>query len=356
MIEELVRDEVKRITAYQSSEKADYLINLSGNENPYPLPAKIKKNFKKTILETELNRYPEIWSTTLKQKIADHLNLTEKNILAANGSDEVLQLIMETFLKPGELVLSIKPTFAMYQYFTELVGGEYKSVRLNKDGKIDKELFLREVEKNKPKLIILCSPNNPTGGLLADDLHEFLQEIMKRFSGLVIIDEAYAEFSGETMIKYLREDSRFLITRTFSKAMGLAGIRLGYLVAASDVIKLVQKVVRPYNINKITSLLGQLVLDNYELVDARIKEIRKNRCRLYQMLIKIKGIKVYESEANYIYFSGKKILEMKKLFVDAKIKIRYYKSDLTAARITVGSADEIEAVEKVLANFYDMEC
>ena len=352
-IKEKLRDEVRSISPYYG-EKDDFevKINLAGNESPFDIPAEIKDKFIKEFQKTDINRYPEIYSEKIHQELADYLSrelnkeVSTEEVIVGNGSDELLDILIRTFVDKGDIVLSQTPTFSMYKYFTELGGGVYEEIPLNKDFTI--ENIKAKIDQLEPKIIFFCSPNNPTGELLAKDL---ILSICEYFSGPVIVDEAYADFSSEDLMDQVDKHLNLAVTRTFSKAYGLAGIRLGYLYANPVLVEELKKVLKPYNLNTLTDILACIVLNNDDIIKERIEFIKKERARVYKKLAAYSKWDVFPSEANFIYLEGEKTHLFKKALNQAGIKIRSYNTDPAAVRITIGSKEENNAVLRVLEEF-----
>ncbi|WP_164731039.1 histidinol-phosphate transaminase [Anoxybacter fermentans] len=352
MIQFLVRPEVKNLVPYtvQQKEKENMII-LDGNESPYPLPYELREEMAQKFIKLELNRYPDASCYALRQKIADYLGkgVSPEQILLGNGSDEVLQFLVQTFVRPGDRVLALAPTFSMYKIFTELSGGVYVSLHLNSDGSLDLEQFWKAVKITYPRMVFFCSPNNPTGTRIP---LETIGEIAERFEGILVVDEAYGEFCQGSMISMLDKYPNLAVTRTFSKAFGLAGVRLGYLVANRDFIREVSKVVPPYHLNSISQMVGETILENYSLIEKRVREIIKERERLRAVLKSYAGWQVFPSEANFLFLRGLEVPALAEEFERAAIKVRKFRSPLKdAIRITVGTPEENDQVIRVIKTF-----
>lgn len=352
-LKERMRPEVKSIAPYQG-EKDDFQvkINLAGNESPFDLPEEIKEKFKAEFERADLNRYPEIYSENLEQKLADYLSseldkkVKREEIMIGNGSDEILDILIRTFIQPGDVVLSQTPTFSMYEYFTKLNGGKYSQIPLDQDFTF--ENLKAKIDSLKPKIIFLCSPNNPTGELISPDL---ILKLAEYFSGPLIVDEAYADFSDYDLMPEVENYLNLAVTRTFSKAFGLAGIRFGYLYGSPVLVKELKKVLKPYNLNTLTDLLACLIIANNDIIKERIEFIKKERQRLYQQLNQYQGWKLYPSKANFLYLEGEQTARFKKILNQRGIKIRSYQNQPPAVRITIGSSLENEAVLEAFSEF-----
>lgn len=348
-LKNLLRPEVKAISPYMG-EKDNFKvkIDLSGNESPFDLPQKIKDKFKEKFDEININRYPELYSDSLCEKISTFLqhntgiNVRSEEIIAGNGSDDLLDLIIRTFVDKGDYVLSQAPTFSMYRYFTEVNGGKYVDLPFIEEIFTFKSIKTK-IDKYNPKLIFFCSPNNPTGEVLD---REIVLKTAEYYRGPVIIDEAYAEFSRNNFMAEVKKISNIAVCRTFSKAYGMAGARLGYMFADRIITEEVEKVLKPYNLNIMTDLLGRIILENNDIIKERIKYIVEERDRLFKNLSQFDGWKVYNTEANFVYIEGEKTKDFKNILNQNGVKIRSYNTEPSAIRITAGSSKENDVVLK----------
>lgn len=350
MIRRLVRPEVRELFPYSCQPKTtDQRIFLDGNENPYPIFLEIQDQIRERLATLDLNRYPDPHAIRLRCKIAQYVatDIQPEQILVGNGSDEVLSFIVQTFIQPGDRVLALSPTFSMYKIFTRLAGGLYTAICLREDGSLDLEQFWQAVDTVSPKIIFLCSPNNPTGTILPQKI---LAEIGKRFFGIIVFDEAYAEFSGQSMLSFLAQFPNAIITRTFSKAFGLAGIRLGYMVSSPDLISQVSKVVPPYVVNSVSQMIGEVIIDRYDLIEQRIQKIIVERERLKQICSGLPGCRVWPSEANFLLLQGRVVADLTVELESAGIKVRKFGNSIKdAIRITVGTPQENDLVIDVIS-------
>lgn len=351
MIQQLLRPEVHGLISYSPSKEMNLdMVRLDGNESPYPLPLKLKEKIAESIFELELNRYPDK-NFSLRSKISKHLKegISPEQVLPGNGSDEVIQFLIQSFIQPGDKVLSLSPTFSMYRVFTELAGGIYNEIPLKDDGTVNQMALIKALRVYRPKMVFLCSPNNPTGTLIPSG---FVREILAIYRGILVIDEAYGEFSDTSMLKLIKDFPNLVITRTFSKAFGLAGIRLGYLVGSKGLVDEVSRVVRPYHLNLLTQRVGEIILDNYSLIEERVKEIKNQRERLNVYLKGYPGWNVLPSEANFLFLYGPEVNELYNRLLAEKIKVRKFTyPGKNAIRITIGTPRENNRVCQVIQDF-----
>lgn len=285
----LVRANVATLKPYSSARDefqstGTEMVFLDANENPF---------------QTDVNRYPDPQQRTLKAELAKIKGVAQENILLGNGSDEVLDLLFRAFCEPKtDNVVTLPPTYGMYAVLANINDVENREILLTADFELNISNILRAIDKNS-KIIFLCSPNNPTGNSF---LEEGVLEILENFSGLVVIDEAYIDFSKqESWLKKLQSYPNLVITQTLSKAYGMAGIRLGICYASAEIISILNKIKPPYNVNELSQRRALERVNNMEAVKQEVADILKERARLFEALLDVDYIqKIYESDANFI--------------------------------------------------------
>ena len=284
----LIRKNIKAMKPYSSARdefkdlKAD-MVFLDANENPF---------------ETTLNRYPDPQQTALKELISKQKELPINQVLLGNGSDEVLDLIVRAFCEPNQdSILTLLPTYGMYGVLAQLNSIENIEVPLSKDFNINVDQVLKQV-KLSTKLLFICSPNNPSGNIM--DVNA-ITRLLKAFEGLVVIDEAYIDFTNiESWTQRLNTFPNLMVTQTLSKAYGLAGIRLGTCYASKEIIAVLNKIKPPYNINSLTQQAAIEALQNNE-VSEQVSSILREREKLANALASCFFVKkIYPSDANFI--------------------------------------------------------
>jgi histidinol-phosphate aminotransferase len=284
----LIRKNIKAMKPYSSARdefkdlKAD-MVFLDANENPF---------------ETTLNRYPDPQQTALKELISKQKELPIHQVLLGNGSDEVLDLIVRAFCEPNQdSILTLLPTYGMYSVLAQLNSIENIEVSLSKDFNINVDQVLKQV-KPSTKLLFICSPNNPSGNIM--DVNA-VTRLLKAFDGLVVIDEAYIDFTTiESWMQHLNKFPNLIVTQTLSKAYGLAGIRLGTCYASKEIIAVLNKIKPPYNINSLTQQAAIEALQNNKVSD-QVSSILREREKLANALASCFFVKkIYPSDANFI--------------------------------------------------------
>jgi len=303
-IEALIRPEIRALKAYHVPDPTG-LIKLDAMENPYTWPEEIKQEWLETLREVTINRYPDPGARALKASLRMVLRIPDGGeIILGNGSDELIQIILMALANPNAVVLAPTPTFVMYEMIATFTGMRFVGVPLMEDFALDLPAMRMAIETYKPAVIFLAYPNNPTGNIFS---REAVEEIIRSAPGLVVVDEAYHAFAGETFMNRLDEHDNLLVMRTLSK-QGLAGLRLGLLAGAAAWLNEFDKVRLPYNIGSLTQASGLFALKHMELLDAQAALIRTDRERLYEVLRDMPGVQAWPSNTNFILFrveSGK---------------------------------------------------
>ncbi len=339
-IKQLVRENVKELKPY-SSARDEYvsdgskMVFLDANENPF---------------ENGVNRYPDPQQRNLKQVLADQNKVSTANILLGNGSDEVLDLIFRAFCEPKvDNVITLPPTYGMYKVLANINNIEEKEVLLTKSFQPDVEHILETINQNT-KIIFLCSPNNPTGNSFSE---ESIVRILEDFRGLVVIDEAYIDFSErESWLHKIQKYQNLLVTQTLSKAYGLAGIRLGVCYASVEVIDILNKIKPPYNVNELTQQRALARVLNQDQVQKEVSQILEERQKLLQTLKEIPFVQeVYQSDANFILARVDDANKRYTQLLDMGIVIRNRTTQPlceNTLRFTVGTKEENQKLIKIL--------
>ncbi|SFE57075.1 histidinol-phosphate transaminase [Thermoflexibacter ruber] len=334
-IQTLVRPHILTLKPY-SSARDEYTgaegIFLDANENPLG-----------SALENEsFNRYPDPYQRKVKEKLAVIKNCSPAQIFLGNGSDEPIDLLFRAFCEPKQdNVILMPPTYGMYEVSADLNLVTAKKVNLTPDFQIDIDAVLKAIDRNT-KLIFVCSPNNPTANSLKK-VH--IRLLLSNFGGLVIVDEAYIDFAKDgSWIEELSDFPNLVVLQTFSKAWGLAALRLGMAFASEEIIQILNKIKPPYNINEATQQLALQALDHVERKDTMVKTILAEREKLVANLVKTPCIvRVYPSDANFVLVkttNAKGIydyLVAQKIIVRDRSKVVLCEDSL---RITVGTAEE----------------
>ncbi|MDP4127641.1 MAG: histidinol-phosphate transaminase [Bacillota bacterium] len=295
-VETFARPEVRQLVPYESKHLPE-CIKLDANENPFPWPEGMRKELFSEKLA--FNRYPDGMAQDLKRAIATYTKTQPAGILVGNGSDELIQLILLTFGGSGKSVIIHPPTFSMYQMAARLTDTTVVQVPLLHGLELDTEKMLMAALSPEAHVIIVCNPNNPTGSLFS---REEILRLVRESGKIVVVDEAYAEFSGETLIPEIDHYPNLVIMRTFSKAFGMAGLRLGYLLGQPETISLINRVRQPFNVNSFSQKVGILALGYVKEYQEQIQQIKAETQKLYGRLTQISNVVVYPTKANFILF------------------------------------------------------
>ena len=339
-IEGLVRENVKKLKPYSSArdEFKDFkkdMIFLDANENPF---------------NNGVNRYPDPQQRDLKSVLAEQRRVSATQILLGNGSDEVLDLLFRAFCEPKvDNVITLPPTYGMYKVLADINAVENREVLLTSDFQINIDEILNTIDE-RTKLLFICSPNNPTG----NSMHvEDIEKLLHNFNGLIVLDEAYIDFSKQqSWLNRLDDFPNLIITQTLSKAYGMAGIRLGICYASKEIIDVLNKIKPPYNINELTQQKAlEKVLDK-NLVSKEIKSILIEKGKLLKVLLQIKFIsKVYSSDSNFVLVKVDDATKRYNQLIEKGIVVRNRTTQplcKNTLRFTVGTHEENKALVKAL--------
>lgn len=293
------------------------------------------------------NRYPDNDAKELKTALSEYLSVDDTNLVLGNGSSEMIELLLKSYIDPGDKVLGFTPSFVMYKVFTEIYNGNYVGVE-SKDGYVmDIDDMISAYKKYDPKIIFLCNPNNPTGFLFRKN---DIERLIKNVDCLVVVDEAYIEFTEGSMINRIGNYKNLVILRTFSKAWGLAAARLGYMIASEEIIDVISMVKPPYNLNQITQSIGINALKNTAVLSETVNNTIEQRERVYGFLTRL-DIKLYRSAANFLYFkSSLNLFDKLKMY---GVLIRSFGNGYY--RVTIGSEKENDAFMECMGKLFSTE-
>lgn len=292
-----VKPQVRALRAY-SLRAERTRVKLNQNENPWDAPLEIKQETLRRISERAWSRYPDFTPHEFHERLAEFSGWTSDGIIAGNGSNELIQAVLMVTIGPLKRVLISEPTFALYRQITTVLGGEVITVPLTPELTYDVEALLTATRSTRPDVTIVCSPNNPTGCVME---RSDLVALLEASPGLVVVDEAYFEFSGHTAVPLLSRYSNLIVLRTFSKAMALAALRVGYLLADPDLVREVGKALLPYNLNAVSQTAAEVAVEMFaSKLAPRVRAICSERDRLYVELERIHGLAPVQSRANFM--------------------------------------------------------
>lgn len=342
-INNLVRESVKALKPY-SSARDEYvsdgseMIFLDANENPF---------------ENGVNRYPDPYQRSLKALLAEQKGISEANMLLGNGSDEVLDLIFRAFCEPNQdNIITLPPTYGMYKVLAGINAVKNREVLLTADFELNVPKILESVDE-RTKLVFICSPNNPTGNSFNK---ENIIQLLESFNGLVVVDEAYIDFSEQaSWLNSLKDHPNLIVTQTLSKAYGLAGIRLGICYASEEIISILNKIKPPYNVNQLTQQRALQRVKNQDAVQQEISQILTERDNLMKALRTLDFVeKVYPSDANFVLAKVDDANKRYQQLLEKQVVVRNRSSQPlceNTLRFTVGTPGENRTLIAILKQF-----
>jgi len=353
-IRRLVRPEIQALAAYHVPDPGD-LVKLDAMENPWPWPASLRAQWYAALETVSLNRYPDPGARELQAAMRQAMDVPDAAaIVLGNGSDELIQMIIQSVAAPGRAVMAPEPTFVMYRQLALVGGMAFAGVPLREDFSLDAAAMLEAIAVRQPAVVFLAFPNNPTGNLFDAGV---IRQVLDEAPGLVVVDEAYAPFTDASFMPLLPEHDNLLVLRTVSK-MGLAGLRLGLLAGAPAWLEQIDKTRLPYNLGTLNQATGRFALQHKSVFDMQAGLIRQDRADLLAGLLTLPGLTVYPSEANFILFRvpGGQAPAIHAGLRDAGILVKILDGSAPALadclRVTVGTAGEnslfLAALDKLL--------
>jgi len=316
-------------------------IKINQNENPFDMPEEIKAEVERRLTGRAWARYPDFVPSSLLATLAAFAGWKPEGTLAGNGSNELIQATLMVTVGRGSRALIPEPTFTLYRQIVTVLGGEVIGVPLNRDLQFDVEEIGRRAITERADVVILCSPNNPSGSVAS---REEVRRLARGFPGLVVVDEAYHEFSGQTVVPLLSEAPNLIVLRTFSKAMAMAGLRVGYLLASPELAREIHKATLPYNLNFFSAASAEVACEKFDLLRPQIETIISERERVTSELSKIEGVEPVPSKANFLLVRTP--LEPQKLFKEFLARdilvrdVSRYPMLGSYIRISVGAPEE----------------
>lgn len=360
-----LREDLRHFEPYRASE-ASYTIKMDANESPYDLPMMVRQALAQSLLSgSGLNLYPDSDANGLREHTAAYLGVARDNLVMGAGSDELIQIIIQAFVNPGDMVLFPDPSFGMYKIFTQIAGGKPVPFSLDAGFDVPTDQLLDMLNTAAPKVLFLCSPNNPTGNVMPAD---HIEAVLKAFDGVIVVDEAYGEFADHSVIPMLNGHPHLIVLRTFSKALGMAGLRVGCSVSGEEITHQLLKVKPPYNLNSFSQQAACLMLDSMDTIRPRIAQIREDRERLTGALAELGCLQVYPSQANFLLIRicppmegmGEPAREVYEALLAEGILTRHYFGHPRLGdclRVTIGREEEnqafYQAMLKIMKNMED---
>jgi histidinol-phosphate aminotransferase len=345
----LIKPVVRSQTGYSLASPAAAL-KLNQNESPYDFPAELKREVF-DLAARDWQRYPRFAPEDLLNVLAEHYGWVPDGVLVGNGSNELIQAVLSVTLGADDVVVAPSPTFSLYRLLTGVLGGRYLPVPLGPGFVFDVDGLIARANQEEARVIVLNSPNNPTGSVLPAGA---VEKILAETSALVLCDEAYQDFGGPTALTLLRRSSRIVVLRTFSKAMGLAGLRFGLALAHPSVIQEIAKGRLPYNVNLVTLAAARTALRHAAVLAERTRQVIATRDRFLERLRGIPGLAVYPSWANFVLIRTEHV-SAKELFLQLYERNGILVRDVSGSaelsnclRISIGTPEDMAAVAAAL--------
>jgi len=348
-LDRLIRPRLKAMAPYTPIQPPDVLsqrvkvptekvVKLDGNENPYGCSKKVKQAL---ASYAHYHLYPDPEQIELRKALEEYTGISSEHIIAGSGSDELIDLVLRLFIEPGDKVINCPPTFGMYAFSTTVCGGELTAIYRKGDFGLDMTAIQKVLDK-RTKVIFIASPNNPSGNLTAEsEVLELLET-----DAVVVLDEAYSEFSGVTMAPMVPKHPNLIVLRTFSKWAALAGLRVGYGVFPTSIVPHLMRIKQPYNVNSAAKVAALESLKDIDYLKGTIKAIVDERERLSSELSRISWLKAYPSRANFILCAvlNGKAKAIHRRLQEKGIFIRYFDTPelRDCLRISVGKPEHTD--------------
>lgn len=355
-----IREDVLAMSAYTPTASLDVfakrlgfaiedLIKLDANENPFGCSPKVKEALSNLF---GINIYPDPESNQLRDLLSDYINIPREHILVGAGADELIELILQLFIEPGDKIVNCPPTFAMYGFDTPLYYGKVLDVYRNEDYSLDLPAIEQAVIESQAKLLFLCSPNNPTGDIISEATLRRLLDLPVT----IVLDEAYIEFTeANSVVSWVLDYPNLIVLRTMSKWAGLAGLRVGYGVFPLELMPHLWKIKQPYNINVAADIAAQASLQDVDYLMGLVRQMVEQRQRLEVELAKLPYLTPYPSQSNFVLcqVSGMSAADLHDKLSQQGIIVRYYNKPRLSdfVRISAGTPAQVDKLLDVLQSF-----
>lgn len=347
------RKNLEKMPNYDGTEK-NYRIKINANESTLNLPPLVEERIFGRLSHISFNRYPNEEYDDLISQIAKNFSVEKNQILLGNGSSEIIEKIFYVFGGENKKIIFPQPSFSMYKIYA--TAAESESVIFNLDEKFDLNVddFIKKIHDEKVNLAVICNPNNPTGNFLSA---ENIEKILKSIDCPLLVDEAYVEFFGKSSVGLIKKYKNLIVARTFSKAYGLAGARVGYMISDAEITKNVGKIFMPYHMNTLSLAVADIIFQMRDEFIPRIQMTVAERKRMSENLKKIKNLEVFPSQTNFILIRHEKADELNKFLENLDIGVRFFsKNNLSlknCLRISIGTRAENDEVFSAIKNFFE---
>jgi histidinol-phosphate aminotransferase len=295
------RDDLRALEGYHSAQ-VEVPVRLNTNESPYPPPPEFMADWLAALADASYNRYPDRDAGELRAALAQRLGQPAARVFPANGGNEVLQTILLTYGGHGRRALVFEPTYALHAHLARITATEVVAGHRDESLAIDLDAAAGLIERNRPAIVFVCTPNNPTGTVESREIVESLLQQVARYGGLLVVDEAYGEFAPWSALDLVDDSVPLVVVRTYSKVWSLAAVRLGFAVGPEWLVAELEKVVLPYHLSAPTQLAGCLALTHEREMQSRVASLIEERGRVFAALSELDGITVFPSGANFLLF------------------------------------------------------
>lgn len=348
----VIRSDIRAMNSYTIAQLSEDMIKLDAMEVPYLLPENLRRQLAEKLIDAPINRYPNPAASGLHDSLRKAFSIPEQaQIALGNGSDELIQLLSMLVAQPGSVMLSLDPSFVMYQRNATLFGMQHIGVALNDDFTLNVQAVLDAIKEHQPALIFLSYPNNPTG---VPFKRTEIQSIIEAATGIIVIDEAYGAFCNDSFLEQAGQQENLVILRTLSK-IGFAGLRLGYAAGHPAVIDELVKITPPYNINTLSLITAQFALENMQVVNENIEKLKNERARIINELEALETVQVYNSDANFVTIRLPNAATVFETLKNQKILVKNlsgsHKLLNNCLRLTIGTEEENDQVLAVISQY-----
>ncbi len=345
------RDELDKMPSYDGVEK-NYRVKVNANECTLNLPPLVEERVMNRLSHVAFNRYPNEEYYSLVEQIAKNFSVGDAQVLLGGGSSEIIEKVFHAFGGNGRRVVFPQPSFSMYKIYAKAAESEGVPFDLDANFNLDVDAFIEKVHEVNASLAVVCNPNNPTGNALTPAQ---VEKLAAAIDCAFLLDEAYVEFYGRSAINLVAKYPNLLVARTFSKAYGLAGARVGYMVAQAEVTRMVNKTFMPYHLNTLSLATADIVYQMRDEFVPRIQMIVAERKRMSERLKELSGVEVFPSETNFILFRTSRAAELKDYLESLDIGIRYFAPNSfglkNCLRVSIGTRIENDEVFAAIKHF-----
>ena len=349
------RNELDKMPSYDGVEK-NYRIKVNANESTLNLPPLVEERVMNRLALLAFNRYPNEEYYSLVEQIAKNFSVESAQILLGSGSSEIIEKVFHAFGGAGHKIVYPQPSFSMYKIYAKAADAEGIPFDLDEKFNLNVDDFIKKIREVGASLAVVCNPNNPTGNALTPAQ---IEKIAASIDCAFLLDEAYVEFYGRSAVNLVKKYPNLIVARTFSKAYGMAGARVGYMIAQADVTRMINKTFMPYHMNILTLAAADIVYQMRDEFIPRLQMTIAERKRMFERLEKLPGLEVFPSETNFILFRLDKAEELKNYLESLDIGIRYFSPSSVGLknclRISIGTRMENDEVFSAIKSFLEGE-